>query len=386
MVGDGAGQAGSGVTIVRVADQHAAVLAEFYRGVWDPTATPESVRRSRSAAAAANPVVPGAEIPTFLFLQSNRALGHVTTIPVRLHACGVERPGHWVKGLMVVPEHRNGPVGMLLLKDAVKQLDLAMAMVVQAAPRRLFQALGFQDLGAMPNYLRLLRPGRVLSRLDVQQLPVGRAIGSVIRLAQRSGIAGAAGAAGGAVIRAWAGITGHAPAGLTIGVDQALDEQALDALWQRARASIPAGPSRDGRMLRWRYASADGPYRFVAVREGSALVGVAVVRTPRADADPRLAGLRVATLSDVVFPLDRADVGLAALAGAEQVARDLDADALLCSASHRLLGRLLRRRAFVRVGANVHFMIRDPDPRRAFPASLEEWWLTRGDSSADEVF
>src|SRR5213593_994324 len=131
----------SGVDIVRADDRHAPALAEFYRAVWDPSATPEAVRRARATAAAQNPVTPGEEVPTFLFLQRGRVLGHVTTIPVRLHAAGTSRPGHWVKGLMVVPEHRNGPVGMLLLKEAVRQLDLAMAMVVQPAPRRLFQAL-----------------------------------------------------------------------------------------------------------------------------------------------------------------------------------------------------------------------------------------------------
>jgi hypothetical protein len=72
------------------------------------------------------------------------------------------------------------------------------------------------------------------------------------------------------------------------------------------------------------------------------------------------------------------------MVAAERIARDHDADALLCTASHHTLRPMLRRRAFLPVGGNVHFMIRDPAPQP--PRPLPEWWLTRGDSSADEVF
>jgi hypothetical protein len=47
---------------------------------------------------------------------------------------------------------------------------------------------------------------------------------------------------------------------------------------------------------------------------------------------------------------------------------------------------LLRRRAFLRAGANVHFVIRDPALGTSRPGDLGGWWLTRGDASADEVF
>lgn len=383
--------AGSSVAVVRVEDQHAAVLAEFYRAVWDPAATPESVRRSRAAAAARNPIAPGEAIPTFLLLQAGRALGHVTTIPLRLWAAGVERPGYWIKGLMVVPEHRNGPVGMLLLKEAVRQLGtlVTTAMVVQQAPRRLFQALGYRDLGALPDAIRLLRPGRVLSQIDAGALPLPgstTALRPAVRLAQRTGLARLAGGLAGLALGGWAGVAGGVAARLRVAVEPELDVAAADALWRRVRTALPAAPCRDGPMLSWRYGGPGGPYRVVSVRAGRELVGIAVVRVPREDSDPRLSGLRVATLSDLLYAPGDHGAGLAAVAGAEAAARTLDADALLCSGSHRALRAILRRRAFLGVGATVHFMIREPDPALAGPADLGEWWLTRGDSSADEVF
>jgi hypothetical protein len=230
----------------------------------------------------------------------------------------------------------------------------------------------------------------VLSRLDLDALSLSGAadmLRPAIRLAQRTGLARLAGTTAGGGMRLWAAVAGGGARRFRTTVEDGVEAAAGDALWQRVRGQLQAAPCRDGRTLRWRYgAGPDPPYRVVAVREGGALVGLAVVRVPREESDPRLKGLRVATLSDLLYPPDRSDIGFAAIAGAERVARDLEADALLCTASHRSLPPLLQRRAFLPVGGNLHFMIRDPSPDRLWPNDLADWWLTRGDSSADEVF
>ena len=156
----------TGAEVVVADDRHLETLTDFYRQTWDADADAERVRTARLQAAECNPVCPGDPPPTFLFLLGGRAIGHVGSIPVRVWGAAGVRPAHWVKGLMVLPEHRNGPVGFLLLKDAMRHLELAMAMVVQPEARRLFQALGFADVGVLPNALRVLHPSRVLRRLD----------------------------------------------------------------------------------------------------------------------------------------------------------------------------------------------------------------------------
>jgi hypothetical protein len=393
---DGPAPGGTTVAVVRVTDTHAPALAEFYRAVWDAGATPESVRRARAAAAAANPLAPGADVPTFVFLQGGRVLGHVTTIPARLWIAGVERPAHWLKGLMVLPEHRNGPVGMLVLKEAVRQLDTTMALVVQAAPRRLYAALGFADLGAIPNFAKLLRPARVVARLApdaVAAAGAGRLVAASLRLAQRSGLAAVAGALAGAATRGWAALAGRRPGGAATTPTpwRELPTADVNALWAQVRTRFDAAGCRDAAALRWRYGGApdESPvYHLVTgrARDGATLTGLAVVRVAGTQADPRLGGVRVATLADLLYPPDRPEAGLAVLHAAEAVAREADADVLLCSASHRAVWPLLRRRAFLRAGANVHFVIRDPAPGTSPPGDLGGWWLTRGDASADEVF
>ncbi|HEU0054299.1 MAG TPA: hypothetical protein VFQ39_14025, partial [Longimicrobium sp.] len=154
-------------------------------------------------------------------------------------------------------------------------------------------------------------------------------------------------------------------------------------LWLRVRRQLAAAPSRDADHLYPRYVL-DG-YRLIGVRERGGLVAMGAIRPPRPDGDPRLNGVRVATLSEILCPPDRPDAARALLATAEQVARGLDADALLCGASHRALDGALRRRGYLRVPGSVHVLHRAA-PGDAPPPPLAAWWLTRGDSLADEGF
>ena len=68
--------------------------------------------------------------------------------------------------------------------------------------------------------------------------------------------------------------------------------------------SIAVAPARTGAILHWRYGGDPARYAFLVARDGVTLRGCAVLRRPRDVSDPRLNGLRVATLSDLVAPPD----------------------------------------------------------------------------------
>ena len=74
------------------------------------------------------------------------------------------------------------------------------------------------------------------------------------------------------------------------------------------------------------------------------------------------------------------------MAGAEDVARQLQADALLVSPSHPAVEAVLRRRMYVGLPGNMYFLTRDSAGTLMLPDTLADWWLTRGDMEADEVF
>lgn len=370
--------------VVRVDEEHLAPLTELIRTAWTPSASLESVREARLAAAAANPHGAGKDVPTFLFLQGERPLGHLTTIPVQLQINGSRQPAFWFKGYWVAPEQRNGPVGYFLLREALQQLDATtLSMVVQPAPRKLFGKLGLTDLGTLPNAIRVLRPGRVLRRLDLAAAGVGPSWATP--LGRLAGLPGVAQGLGGALQLGLKGWTALQPSGrgVTALDPPTLDEGWLDALWGRCADTLQPAPVRDGAHLRARLTARPGVYQALTLEAEGRPAGFALVRRPREAGDPRLSGIRLATLADLVFPADRPDLGLRLLAGAEQAALRLGADAMLCSSSHRQLPGLLHRRGYVGLGGNVHFMIK-PKGFSVQGQALQDWWLMRADGEADD--
>ena len=367
--------------------RHLPALAAFYRDIWDPAATEASVARARAEAAAHNPVAPGSEVPTFLFCQGGVVLGHLSTIPVQLWTGGGERPAYWFIGFMVRPEQRNGPVGALLLREAVKQLELTLSLTVALPSVRLFRATGFQELGIVPNYIRVLRAGNVLRRLDLEAVGLTSLPGplrAAIGLAQRPALAAVAGSVAQLAVGTLATLRSFGGHGRFARTTPARSE--LDPLWEEVRGGMGLLAARDGAYLERRYQTENGPYRAVELHFGGRFRGAAYVREPRADSDPRLKGIRVATLSDLMFPTERPDLGLRLLRGAEIVARELGADALLASLSHRTVPPLLLRRGFVKVGGNLRFLVRDARKELPGATALEDWWVSRGDMNADSVF
>jgi hypothetical protein len=392
---------GPRIVTVLATEEHADAIAAFYREVWNPAATAESVVAATRRGAAQNIAAPGEPTPTALVLAGSRVVGYCGSIPQRLWDGVCERPAYWVKGLMVLPEYRNGPVGYLVVKELSRHLDCSTILTVAPAARRLFSALGYTDLGAVANWTRALRPSIMVESLDLDALglntlPSWVSVG--VSVGRRTGIAGLAAKVAGVGIDVASGLARLPGAHLdTTGIG-APSRVELDELWITARKNLTASPVRDGTYMESRFGdgaeSREGegeelegnPYTFVSTRDRGRLVGVAVVRRPRATSDARLRGIRVATVSEFVFPIDRPEAGLATLGGIERVARAAGADALTCMTSHPILSGLLRRQGYLRLAGNVHFFLRDVSGSDRFLTDLGAWWLARGDGESDTSF
>jgi hypothetical protein len=300
-----------------------------------------------------------------------------------------------VKGLMVLPEYRNGPIGYLVVKELSQHIDCSTILTVAPAARRLFSALGYTDLGAVTNWVRPLDPGMIAERLDLdalgfRNLPNWMSAGA--SAARRMGIAGLAAKVAGLGVDAASRLARLPGAHLDASELGAPSRAELDELWMAARKNLTASPVRDGTYIESRFGNTaerdeeDNPYTFVTARERGALLGVAVVRRPSATSDPRLGGIRVATVSELVFPIARPDAGLATLGAIERVARAAGAAALTCMTSHPGLSVLLRRQGYLRMAGNVHFFLRAGSGAGRFSTDLGGWWLGRGDGESDTSF
>jgi hypothetical protein len=292
-----------------------------------------------------------------------------------------------MKGLWVLPEHQRSSAGFLVLRAAIAGItEPSLALVREPAAIRLFQALKFTDLGRLPNRLRVLNPGSVLGRLDVDALGLD-GLPPWLRTAARAArltapVLGPLADVAGVL---WAGIATGPLGGVTVDAQTELDRNEVDRLWRDAREEIAGAPARDGNALAGRYLRNAG-YEFLHARLRDRLVGVGILKRPRAEGDPRLYGVRLATLSDLLYRPSDPRAGLAILRGAERRARALGADAILCGASATAIDPLLTRRGFLPLPPNLHVLARFPRDVPAPSPGIGDWWFTRGDSEGDGSF
>jgi GNAT superfamily N-acetyltransferase len=377
--------------IVRAEDAHAEALAAFIRAVWNPAATAASVVAARAVAARNNVAEQGVAPPTWIAIRDGQVLGYVTTLSARFWNGTRDWPGYWIKGLMVLPEFQSGPIGYHVLKAAAQALPLSGGLAVAPAARRLFTALGYRDCGAIDNWLRPLRPARIVQRVDVTRLGLSRLPSwtpTLLKLGQSTGLGAVAGFGAGWALRSAAALRRAGTGRLSSAVlDPRQHAGEVAELWRRCSSGLGSAVVRNPDYLVPRYpVEPDGQYNWVGVKRGATLAGLAILRSPRVASDERLRGIRVATLSDLL--LDPADVkaGLALFGAVEQTARRLDADAILASSSAIPAVRLLRRQWYLPLGGSIHLLFKSSgESEGTFGQAAGDWWLQRGDGGSDDA-
>lgn len=378
------------VEIIPITDEHAEAVADFISKVWSSISV-EEIRRNWAKEAATNPVYPGEASPAFAFFSDDVIIGYIGTIPTRFWDGENVITAYWMKGFWVLEEYRDGPVGFFLLKKAMEHLDLAGVLTVASASRRLFEGVGFINYGKLNNHLALVNPSKVLRSIDLKKLGISELpkwFSLVFNVLQRSHLAGLSGFLFGVLIAIWKKCfllrSGRYQLSLEHNVK---NTSQVTALWESVSQELGGASVRDGSYFPWRYdETTEGSYSYAMIHNGDNLSGLAVVRHPAEGGDERLSGLKVASLSDIIYSPNDKCVGLAVLAGAEKLAKKLGADALICSVSHQQLTPLLLKAGYFKLPGNVYFLLRNPDNKYIVPKKLTDWWITRGDASSDETF
>jgi hypothetical protein len=375
------------LAFVEFTPEYADRLAAFYRKVWDPAATADSVLAGRARVVAANPAAADGRNETVLALLDDVVVGHFTSHPERVAFAGAVKRVAWTAGFHVLPEHRNGPLGVMLAKEMLRAAPHSMCTTVLDAPLRIFTALGWKHVGTVPNFVYVADPAAIAQRIQPERVGLRGPTARALTLLQRVGIAGATAGLSGLALRAWSATTSQARVTTRVFENIALwpGLAEADALWGRCAAGIAASLVRDAARLRWRFAQTPGRYVIIEARERSALVGWLVLRRPKHEGDDRLAGTRLAPLSDLLFPPDRMDVAASLILAATRYCREGFAQALLASTPHTGTARLLRRIGFLPMAGNLHLVVHPrvlPSPEPAF----NEWWHARGDGDADQSF
>jgi len=374
------------LVIAKAAEEHADAIAEFFRQVWNPEASGESVRAAWKRGATENLADPGVPAPTWIAIHERRVIGYVTTLPVRVWNGSGEVPTYWIKGLMVLPAFRGGPIGHGLLKAATRELSRAGGFAVAQPAQRLFTALGYQDLGVIPNWIFPLRTARLLRAIDLETVRgLSPRLAKLVRGLRVTRTTGLAGIVADTLVRSRSLLHQGSGGSISTGPYSHPDRAELDDFWALLKPTWPLGVVRDARYLMQRYDPATGKNLWIGAWKDARLAGLAILRRPGETEDPRLGGAKLTAVSEVLHLPHLRVAGAQVLAGVIATARQLGADALLASASAPALRGLLARQGFVSLAGNVHFLFRSSTGSPA-AGKLDEWWLTRGDGGADDAF
>ena len=321
--------------------------------------------------------------PRVLFLRDGEVIGHVASVPVRLAVRGRLLDASWAVGLVVVPEHRNGPVAPLLVKRLNDAVSIGLTLHVEEAALRVFKGVGWRHLGVIPQYVRVLnarvfvrtflRRGEFLPRRWSRLWAIGAHIPGLVAALTSAAFTLLAGA--GAIRRGGA-------AGLAVAEERQFDAGYTD-LAERVKGKLGAWVFRDERYLAARYGRRMDAYRLLACRERGRLLGYCLVKIRQFEGDPRMGDIRMGTLVDCVFDPDTPRVLDALLAGAVTVCRRERVDVVFCTASLRQLGRHLRRHAFIAMPGTLNAAFHDRTQTLGDDLPLDSWHLMRGDSDAD---
>jgi hypothetical protein len=326
----------------------------------------------------------GTPPPRVLFLKEQEVIGHVATVPVRLAVAGRLHDASWAVGLVVLPEHRNGPVAPLVVKKLNEAVDIGLTLHVEEAALRVFKGVGWRHLGLIPQYVRVLN-SRAFVRTFAQrggQLLAGH-VGRLWTLLAR-----VPGPVAALVALAFAG---HAAAGAlrrrqrsraVVAREHGFDPGYTE-LAERVKDKLGVWVFRDEPYLVGRYGRRMSAYRLLACRREARLLGYAIVKVRQFENDPRMGDIRMGTLVDCVFEPGEPAVLDALLASAVAACRRERVDVVFCAASLRALGDRLRRHGFVAMPGTLNAAYHDRTGALADNPPLDSWHLMRGDSDAD---
>jgi hypothetical protein len=347
----------------------AEAFERFRRSAW-----PRAGRRETGAPSLA-PTSPDA--PVFVFVKGSDIIGHLATIPVQVASSGATVAAHWIVGFMVLAEHRNGLVGPLLVREATRALDCALSLFVEPPVQRILTGMKWSHRGVLSEYLRVLdaraltrnvrmgalrrlsAPARLLAGWALALLQAARSLQG--RLARPKGAPGA------------------------VREEQGFDA-GFDVLWHSVRDRFGACVSRDRESLRRRYGGRPESYRVLACREGPRLLGYCIVKVKQFSGDPRMGDLRLGTIVDCLFDPSSPEVMQSLLSEALGLFRREGVQAVLCTASHAAVTRLLRANGFLAIPGNLNFALHNRTPMPLLDIPLGSWHLMRGDSDADQNF
>ena len=305
----------------------------------------------------------------WIYRKNDTIVAHQGAIAVRVMLGANEQTSGWFVETMAADEVRGKAIGPMLVKKALEELPFNLSMGQTAQMRELQFALGWQAVGCVPEFVSV-----VGGKFDL----AGRLPEPLARI-------------GATLLTQWHGwMRRRAKAKVKRDLYEFSRLTALggehDELWRRMRASLTFSVIRDSNYLQWKYlARPHSDLQLFELRSNGVVQGMAVLKLrPPSSAYSYTRGF----ITDVVADLSDQDALTTLVCSSVEQCRKDGAQSVVCCASEPRLRAVLKQCGFLEREPRYHFLLAAPadDPR--YESSkllvLDNWFLTIGDSDADE--
>jgi GNAT superfamily N-acetyltransferase len=305
-----------------------------------------------------NPNNPGGEPEIWIAREGPAIIGQYATMPVRLDVKGREVVGSWGMDVMVAPERQRRGLGEVLFRTWDRNVGASLGLGLSDASYRLFQKLGWPDVGPVPCLVKPLT--RRAFRHPRWPVPINRLISAVM----------------------WPLVVIVArarPLRAEVRMVQRFDES-FTRLWEHLAGKFDLAVRRDAAYLNWKFVGAPHVrYSIAALIRDGQTAGYAVYRHLH---EPRG---RVTLLVDFLADPDDEEGFETLLRWVDREARQEDSDKIRAFAMHAGFRHVMRRSGYFQVKSTMEFVVKvngaevTPD----FYEHTERWHVTLGDSDQD---
>ncbi len=305
-----------------------------------------------------NPNNPGGEPEIWIAREGRAIIGQYATMPVRLDIKGREVLGSWGMDVMVAPERQRRGLGEVLFRTWDRHVGASLGLGLSDASYRLFQKLGWPDVGPVPCFVKPLT--RRAFRHPRWPMPINRLISAVT----------------------WplvAIVARARPLRAEVRMVQRFDDS-FTRLWEKLAGRFDLAVRRDAAYLNWKFVGAPHVRYCIAalLREGQT-AGYAVYRHLH---EPRG---RVTLLVDFLVDPDDEEGLQTLLRWVDREARHEDSDKIRAFAMHARFRQVMRRSGYFQVKSTMEFVVKVNGAEVApdFYEHTDAWHVTLGDSDQD---
>jgi len=370
--------------VITFSDEYLESLISFIKLVWNKNATPLEFIESRYNDLINNPYGRKLGFPIYLLLDNDHVVGHIAATPCGLWANGKEHNMYWISGLHILPEYRGKGVARLLPMRVMKELPTITGFFVLDAPLRIYHKLGWNIIGKIPEYIKIINPVGFISNINITNLVhlptvAKKAVNKNSKIKQ--------------IIywrmipfslncynKFWKMISYNKKKDNLCQIVKDFDDR-IDTLWERNKYSIKFAQVRKSSYMNWQFKQGEGWVKII-YEEEDRVFGYAILSIKRFWEDSRMGNVKITSIIDLFWDFDKPYVLKKMLDYIGELSNIQNSDVIICSINNKNARNILVKNAYLKIPGSVYFEYYSSDDNLNLSNNIKDWYITRGDADA----